>query len=205
MIRQDPVGTTRLATLVLAHGAGAPMDSPYMELLTEHLLRQGFSVLRFEFPYMATRRNDGRKRPPNPMPQLEKAFLQQLEGLSGPVLIGGKSMGGRVASHILEQSVAVGAVVFGYPFHPPGKPERLRIGHLHDISKPLLIVQGTRDPFGRQHEVAEYALADRVELVWLHDGEHDLRPTKASGRSQHALIEEAAAAAADFARRLLAP
>ncbi len=204
MILQHPAGATRLATLVMAHGAGAPMDSPYMEMLTEQLLTQGLSVLRFEFPYMVTRRGEGRKGPPNPMPQLEDAFLRQLESVSGPLLVGGKSMGGRVASHILEQSSAMGAIAFGYPFHPPGKPERLRVAHLQDPGKPMLIVQGTRDPFGRPHEVVEYALADRVELAWLEDGEHDLRPTKASGRTQPALIAEAAMVAGGFARRLVA-
>ncbi|TVP93129.1 MAG: alpha/beta fold hydrolase [Pseudomonadaceae bacterium] len=204
MMLQHPAGASRLATLVLAHGAGAPMDSPYMELLTEHLLAEGLSVLRFEFPYMVARRADGRKRPPNPMAQLEQAFLQQLDGLEGPLLVAGKSMGGRVATHILQQSAAVGAVAFGYPFHPPGKPDRLRIAHLQAIAKPLLVVQGTRDPFGREHEVAEYALASSVELCWLSDGEHDLRPTKSSGRTQVELISAAAGATGDFARRLVA-
>ncbi|SDU11117.1 alpha/beta fold hydrolase [Halopseudomonas salegens] len=200
---QHPAGSTRLATLVLAHGAGAPMDSPYMELLAAHLLSEGLSVLRFEFPYMAERRNGGRKRPPNPMPRLEEAFRQQLDGVAGPALLGGKSMGGRVASHILEHSDALGAIAFGYPFHPPGKPERLRTEHLQQQGKPILIVQGTRDPFGREHEVAGYGLADSVEVRWLHDGEHDLRPTKASGRSQEDLIAAAAVEAGLFARRLL--
>ena len=187
-----------LATLLLAHGAGAPMDSPFMNELAAALSARQVRVVRFEFPYMAARREDGRKRPPNPMPVLEKSMRELRAGLQGRVFLGGKSMGGRVASQLAAELGASGFVCFGYPFHPPGKPERTRIEHLQQISCPGLIVQGTRDPFGKPDEVATYPLDPALQLHWLESGEHDFRPLKSSGLTQQALIEEAAAVAAGF-------
>lgn len=204
MILQHPVDKPAMATLVLAHGAGAGMQSAYMQTLAGQLVEQGFSVLRFEFPYMIRRHQSGRKTLPDPMPRLQQAFTQVLQEVSGPVLIGGKSMGGRVASMLLDDSTALGALAFGYPFHPPAKPDKLRIAHLQALDKPLLVVQGCRDPFGRPPEVSAYPLGPAVQLHWIEAGDHDLCPTKSSGRTQLQLIAEAAQAAGDFARRLLA-
>lgn len=189
------------ATLLLAHGAGAPMDSEFMQMLAQALCRHGIRVLRFEFPYMAARRIDGRKRPPNPMPALLTHFRELLVRQPGPVFIGGKSMGGRVASLLAEEPGVSGTLCFGYPFHPPGKPDKLRTAHLLELTRPVLIVQGNRDPFGKAVDVAGYRLSEQVQLHWLESGDHDFRPLKASGRTQSQLIEQAAQAAAGFCRR----
>lgn len=193
-----------VATLLLAHGAGAPMDSPFMEQLAAALSARGVKVVRFEFPYMAARREDGRKRPPNPMPVLEQCMRELAAEMSGPSFLGGKSMGARVASQLAAEVGAAGFICFGYPFHPPGKPERTRIEHLQQIACPGLIVQGTRDPFGKPEEVAGYPLDPALQLHWLESGEHDFRPLKASGRTQQMLIEEAADVAAEFMAQALA-
>lgn len=186
------------ATLLLAHGAGAPMDSEFMDRLSISLSAQGMRVLRFEFPYMAARRQGAGRRPPNPMPVLLDSFRQHHAGLAGPLFIGGKSMGGRVASLLAAELQPAGVICFGYPFHPPGKPERPRTGHLAALEVPMLVVQGTRDPFGKPQEVAGYALAESVELCWLQTGDHDFKPLKSSGLCQQQLIEQAAVAARSF-------
>ncbi|WP_236638312.1 alpha/beta hydrolase family protein [Mangrovicoccus ximenensis] len=124
----------------------------------------------------------------------------------GPLVIGGKSMGGRVASLVAEEFCragrAAGLLCLGYPFHPSGKPERLRTAHLAALSVPALICQGTRDPFGTREEVAGYALSPQVSLHWLEDGDHDLKPRKRiTGRSQADHLQDAAAAVAAWAAK----
>jgi predicted alpha/beta-hydrolase family hydrolase len=171
-------------TIALAHGAGAPMDSASMNAASKALATVGFRVARFEFGYMESRRTEaGRKPPPRAetlMPEY-RAAVGQL-GTKGRLIIGGKSMGGRVASMIADELYArreiAGLLCLGYPFHPPAKPEQLRTKHLAALQTPTLIVQGTRDEFGRREEVASYALSDRIELLWLEDGDHDLKPRK---------------------------
>jgi len=195
----DPLG----ATLLLGHGAGAPMDSTFMELLADQLARRGVRVLRFEFPYMAARRSDGRKRPPNPMPVLQAHLRELCSELPSPFFVGGKSMGGRVASMLAGEVGARGFICFGYPFHPPGKPEKTRTAHLQTLACPGLIVQGSRDPFGKPAEVADYVLDTHLQLHWLDSGEHDFKPLKSSGRTQQMLIDEAAEMAAGFCRQHL--
>ena len=169
-------------TLALAHGAGAPMDSPFMNAFAEGLGSRGLRVARFEFPYMAARRGDGRKRPPDGQAQLLESWRLAVEALRPARLaVGGKSMGGRMASLIADEAGAAGLVCLGYPFHPPGKPERLRTAHLEAIETPTLIVQGSRDPFGTRSEVEGYALSHALRFHWAEDGNHDLVPRKASG------------------------
>ncbi|THK39265.1 alpha/beta hydrolase [Ensifer sp. MPMI2T] len=171
-------------TILLAHGAGAPMDSTSMTATAKALADAGFRVARFEFGYMAARRtSEGRKPPPRAetlKPEYEAAIAAL--GASGPLVIGGKSMGGRVASMIaddlhLDGKIA-GLLCLGYPFHPPAKPEQLRTKHLADLKTPTLICQGTRDEFGTREDVAGYALSDTIEILWLDDGDHDLKPRK---------------------------
>ena len=103
-------------------------------------------------------------------------------GASGPLIIGGKSMGGRVASMVADDLLSRGAITgllcLGYPFHPPGKPENLRTQHLEELKTPTLICQGTRDEFGTREEVAGYALSGSIRILWLEDGDHDLKPRK---------------------------
>jgi predicted alpha/beta-hydrolase family hydrolase len=170
-------------TVLLAHGAGAPMDSASMTASAQALAAQGLRVARFEFDYMAARRSGGRKPPPR-AEKVMSEFLGAIDALKakGPLIIGGKSMGGRVASMISDDLYTKGRVAgllcLGYPFHPVGKPEQLRTQHLAQMKTPALIVQGTRDPFGTREEVAAYTLSKRIEILWLEDGDHDLKPRK---------------------------
>ena len=171
-------------TILLAHGAGAPMDSGSLTAAAKALAEAEFRVARFEFGYMAGRRQGVRKPPPKAetvMPEYVAA-IDDLGPTSGPLLIGGKSMGGRVASMIADSEFAArriaGLVCLGYPFHPPGRPEQLRTKHLIGMKTPTLIVQGTRDEFGTRYEVGDYGLSDEIEVFWLEDGDHDLKPRK---------------------------
>jgi predicted alpha/beta-hydrolase family hydrolase len=171
-------------TLLLAHGSGAPMDSPAMNASAEALAAEGLRVARFEFPYMAARRGDGSRRPPPRAETLIPDFARAVEalGAKGPLVIGGKSMGGRVASMAADALYAEGRIAgllcLGYPFHPPEKPDQLRTGHLMTLVTPALICQGTRDPFGTKQEVPGYGLPERIRFLWLEDGDHDLKPRK---------------------------
>ena len=187
-----------LATLVLAHGAGTPMDHPFLEAVAQGLAAAGVHVVRFEFPYMAERRASGRRRPPNPMPTLESCLREVLAQVPGPVVLGGKSMGGRVAVRLAGEPRVRGVLVLGYPFHPPGRPERLRLEPLADPPVPVFILQGDRDPFGTRDQVAAYALGPRVSLGWLPDGEHSFKPRKRSGHTEAGNLASAVAQAAAF-------
>lgn len=191
-------------TLALAHGAGAPMDSPFMEAIALRLAAKGHRVVRFEFDYMAERRTTGRKRPPDRQPALLERWRTVIEQLGGPqaVAIGGKSMGGRMASLIAAETAVRGCLCLGYPFHPPGKPERLRTDHLPDLRCPTLIIQGTRDPFGTRDEVAAMGLPETLALEWIEDGNHDLAPRKASGWSVEQAWDRTAETADRFLRTL---
>jgi predicted alpha/beta-hydrolase family hydrolase len=100
------------------------------------------------------------------------------------LVIGGKSMGGRIASLVADEAGAAGLVCLGYPFHPVGQPERLRVEHLEAIRTPTLIVQGERDPFGSQEEVAGYRLSSAIRIAWVVDGDHSFKPRKKSGRTE---------------------
>jgi predicted alpha/beta-hydrolase family hydrolase len=93
-------------------------------------------------------------------------------------------MGGRIASQVADEARVAGLVCLGYPFHPVGQPDRLRVEHLRALKTPALIVQGTRDPFGSRDEVTRYPLSPAVRVLWLEDGDHDFKPRKASGRTQ---------------------
>ena len=186
-------------TLVLAHGAGAPMDHPWMERMAALLTEEGVRTVRFEFPYMAERRVSGKRPGPNSSRVLEATWREVIDDLGAAgLVIGGKSMGGRIASMVAEEAGVAGVVCLGYPFHPPGKPERLRTAHLEAITTPILILQGERDTFGRREEVAGYALSESVRIHWLTDGDHGLKPRKASGRTEAENLAEAAREAARF-------
>lgn len=200
-----------VATLLLAHGAGAPMDSPAMTAATMALAGVGFRVARFEFAYMAGRRTEAGRKPPPRADKLIPEYLAAVEALgpvSGPLIIGGKSMGGRVASMVADDLHATGRVAgllcLGYPFHPPGKPEQLRTAHLEGLRTPALICQGTRDPFGTRDEVTTYPLSSGIELFWLEDGDHDLKPRKSiSGLSAADHLTSMAKKARSWAETLL--
>ncbi|MDO6747353.1 alpha/beta family hydrolase [Gilvimarinus sp. 1_MG-2023] len=190
------------AVLVLAHGAGAPMDSDFMQQVAEGFCRAGITVYRFEFPYMRERRLHGTKRPPNRQPELISAWQQALIEVTAaetlPVFIGGKSMGGRMAC-ILAGVEAVSAVVcFGYPFHPPGKPDKTRLTPLQQSRCPVFIAQGSRDKLGSAEDIADYQLGNQVTLHWLEDGDHDLKPRVRSGFTHDQHIQGALRAATGF-------
>lgn len=180
-ILDGPAGAP--ATVLLAHGAGAPMDAPAMTAIATALARAGLRVARVEFAYMAARRSGTRKPPPRAETLLPE-YRAAIEALAtpGPLVIGGKSMGGRVASMLADELFAArriaGLLCLGYPFHPPGRPDRLRTAHLEAMATPALICQGTRDPFGTREEVVGYALSPSIDILWLEDGDHDLKPRK---------------------------
>lgn len=187
------------ATLILAHGAGAGMDTPFMEFFAQGLAEGGLRVVRFEFPYMAERRQGRPKRPPDRHEVLRQTWLEVVRQFPRQrLVIGGKSMGGRIASMIADEVQAAGLVCLGYPFHPTGKPAETRIEHLRTINTPTLILQGTRDPFGSREEVAGYLLAGSIRLHWLEDGDHSFKPRKASGRTEAANWQEAVEAIIAF-------
>jgi hypothetical protein len=186
--------------VVLAHGAGAPMDSPPLEALARGLAAEGLSVARFEFPYMRARRTEGR-RPGPVLLDTWRAAVAELGG-AGPLVLGGKSMGGRMASRIADEVGARGLVCLGYPFHPPGKPEQTRTAHLEHLRTPTLVVQGTRDPFGTPEDIAGYRLSPAIRIVWLADGDHSFKPRASSGRTEKQNLQEAIAAVAGFVRSL---
>lgn len=203
------------ATVLLAHGAGAPMDSAAMSALAGALAGAGLQVLRFEFGYMAGRR-EGRRRPPPKAETLVQECRDAVDAArailhpGSHLVIGGKSMGGRVASMAADELHSKGRIggllCLGYPFHPPCKPQQLRTAHLRGLRTPTLICQGTRDEFGTREEVASYDLADTIEFLWLEDGDHDLKPRKAiSGFSVADHLRTLAQAVTAWTARILPP
>ena len=160
-------------TFVLAHGAGAPAQSPFMAQVARGLADRGYRVVRFNFPYM-----EARKKAPDRPPALLDFWRKVIAELGDPkhLIIGGKSMGGRIASLIADEAVVRGLVCLGYPFHPPGRPQQLRTEHLRDLRTPALIVQGTRDQFGTREDVAGYELSSSIRFHWIERGDHSFKP-----------------------------
>lgn len=194
---------------VFAHGAGADMNSDFMAQVAATLAEKGVRVVRFNFPYMIKRAEDGKRRPPDRGPKLLMAFEEVIRQLNCPLVIGGKSMGGRMSSLLLAENALrnssdrlpiLGSACFGFPFHAPKKAPKDRLDHLKNLAEPLLVVQGTRDAMGTQADVAGYFAEERInssiQVNWLEDGDHDLKPRKVSGftHQQHiyAAIEQVA-------------
>ena len=188
LISSGPVHAA--GSLLLAHGAGVDSQSPFMQAMADGLAKLNWRVHRFDFPYMARRRLTGQKTLPDRPDVLLKAFRDAVDQLDQgrPLVIGGKSMGGRIASLLLDElhdsSTVAAGVCLGYPFHPLGKPAQLRTHHLIDLSAPCLIVQGERDAMGRQDEVEVYSMSSAVTLQWIPDGDHSFSPRKRSGRTE---------------------
>jgi uncharacterized protein len=207
--------------LVFAHGAGAGQFHPFMTGYAEGLANRGVTVVTFNFPYMERRR-----KTPDRAPILEDAFRRAVLGAveqrhvrANKLFIGGKSMGGRIATHVAAQAIAPegaagqvgrwpeaplpnGVIAFGYPLAPPrSKRTGDRVTHLKQLKVPTLIVQGTRDPFGGPDEIME-AIADAspkppVEILTIEGADHSFAVLKSSGREQavvHAEIQDAVAA-----------
>jgi predicted alpha/beta-hydrolase family hydrolase len=202
LLVDGPEGARR--TLVLAHGAGQGMDSAFMQTMAGLIAQGGVQVVRFEFPYMAERRRTGVKRPPDREAALLDAWLQVLQRMEAAgtprsaIAIGGKSLGGRMASLLVDEQHLAALVCLGYPFHPPGRPDRRRTAHLEGLRTPTLICQGARDPFGRPAEVEGYRLSPAVRIQWIDDGDHSFRPRKASGLSEEQNLSTAARAVLTF-------
>lgn len=211
-----PGELTRAATpaagvlVVFAHGAGAGQHSPFMRRMADLLAARGLDVLTFDFPYMAA----GRKLPDRP-PTLEAAFhdavaagVAALGGEARSVVVAGKSMGGRMATHLAAQADTwrapaplAAAVAFGYPLRPPGPRGGDRVSHLARLRVPTLIVQGTRDTFGSPDDVRAATVdAPRVAVYPVATGDHSLKVTAASGQRQDAVDAAIADAVAAFAR-----
>lgn len=191
-------------TVVLAHGAGAPMDTPFMATMAAGLADAGLRVVRFEFPYMALRRTTGKRRAPDRPAILHQTWHQVIDALGDPqrLVIGGKSMGGRIASEVADAAAVGGVVCLGYPFHPPGRPEKLRTAHLQHLTRPMLILQGERDTFGGPDEVSGYDLSSAIHVEWLPDGDHSFKPRKSSGHTLGQNMERAIEAVVQFAHRI---
>lgn len=192
-------------TVVLAHGAGAPMNTAWMNTVARGIAGDDFRVARFEFPYMRARRETGRRSgAPDREPVLRDAWKEVVGRLGGGgrLVIGGKSMGGRIASMVADEVGARGLVCLGYPFHPPGRPDKLRTKHLETLETPALVVQGTRDAFGTVEDVSGYDLSPRIRVHWIEDGDHSFKPRASSGRTDAENIAEAIAAVREFVATL---
>lgn len=190
--------------LILAHGAGAPMSSPFMNYFSEGVASAGIRVVRFEFPYMVRSREDGKRRPPDRAALLIDAWHNTIKEIMQTgvtydnLFIGGKSLGGRIASMIADDAGISGLVCLGYPFHPPGRHDRTRVDHLAHLTTPALFVQGERDALGSFSDVAEYELAQGINVRWLEDGDHSFKPRKASGRTERQNWNEGVEAIVEF-------
>ncbi|MBE4393771.1 alpha/beta family hydrolase [Vibrio parahaemolyticus] len=170
---------------VFAHGAGAGMEHDFMTAVAKGLVEQGIRVVRFNFPYMVKRAEDGKKRPPDRAPKLLEAYEEVITHFtSQPIVIGGKSMGGRMSSLLADNELVAGIACLGFPFHPPGKPEKYKGEHLASIEKPTLILQGERDTFGKREEFDSFALSEQVKVSFLPDGDHSFKPRKSSGYTE---------------------
>ena len=189
-----------IATFVFAHGAGAGQNSEFMQLVAEGLAKHNINVVRFNFAYMQLAEDLGKRRPPDRVDKLLLHFKTVLSESDDrlPIFIGGKSLGGRMASMLLKESTALGCICMGYPFHPPGKPEKLRTEHLLAINKPVLILQGDRDTFGTREEIGTYHLSAQVQINYLTDGDHSFKPRIASGYSLDGHINLAITQTAEF-------
>jgi predicted alpha/beta-hydrolase family hydrolase len=185
---------------VFAHGAGGAMDSPFMSTVARELGERGIRVVRFEFPYMASRRTGGKRGAPDREPVLLNTWREVAAQLGGGprLFIGGKSMGGRMATLVADELQVRGAVIFGYPFHPPGQPHKLRTAHLERLTTPMLVLQGERDPFGTRGDVAGYQLSAQIRIEWIPDGDHSLKPRAKSGTTERQNLLHAIDAAAKF-------
>ncbi|WP_282114023.1 alpha/beta family hydrolase [Pseudoalteromonas arctica] len=194
-----------IAQFIFAHGAGAGSDSDFMQHMAKLISEQGVDVGLFDFEYMQIAKQTNKRRPPERAPKLLTYYEQVLDQAQPdlPLFIGGKSMGGRMASMLAcstEQRLS-GVIAFGYPFHPPGKPEKLRTDHFADIVCPFLVLQGERDTFGTREELLTMEMPKQPLLTWLTDGDHSLKPRKKSGVTELQNRETAALSAVEFIKQ----
>lgn len=177
------------ATLVLAHGAGAPQSHPWMVAMARTIASHGLDVVTFDFLYTHAKR-----RLPDRPEVLEAtwravfAAVRDRKGTSRPLIVGGKSMGGRIATQVAAQGGfpdLAGIVLLGYPLHPPGQPKKLRTAHLPKVTVPMLFIQGSRDSFGSPAELAPFvdSLPAGGRIFAIEGGDHSLNPPKRTGES----------------------
>ena len=190
-------------TIALAHGAGAPMDTPFMTFFAEGLAAHGYRVARLEFPYMAARRIDGKRKPPDRQPVLLDTWRAVISEIGADnLVVGGKSMGGRMASRIADEMKVKGLLCLGYSFYGAGREDKPRTEHLLTLKTPALICQGTRDPMGDRETVSALKLSKKIRVHWAEDGDHDLKPRKASGHTHDQNLTAALDVAVKFLTRL---
>jgi predicted alpha/beta-hydrolase family hydrolase len=192
------------AAIVLGHGAGAPQTHPWMVAVARALSARGLDVVTFNFLY-----TEARRRAPDRNDVLEATWRGAVDAARarddvahGRLFIGGKSMGGRIATQVAASGEVdvCGLLLLGYPLHPPGKPKQLRTAHLPRVRAPMLFVQGSRDPFGSPEELAPVVagLAPGTRLYIVEGGDHSLAPLKSSGETLDIVIARVADEAARF-------
>jgi predicted alpha/beta-hydrolase family hydrolase len=188
--------------VLLAHGAGADMNASTLTTVADALAAAKIPSLRFNFPYKAAGR-----RAPDRAPVLEAALRDAVAELASRaqlpperVVLGGRSMGGRIGSMVAADDGALGLVLLGYPLHPPGRPTQLRIEHFPRLRMPALFVSGTRDAFGSPEELQRETkkMKGRVVFHWVESGDHGFKPLKASGLTVDAVLADVAATVVDF-------
>lgn len=191
-----------VAALILAHGAGAGQQSAWMVKAAQAMAAQGITCATFDFPYISA----GRKVPDR-APVLEAHWREMVAAAKTefgrlPIFIGGKSMGGRIASHIAAQGVdgVRGLIFFGYPLHPPGRPDQRRDGHLPQIAQPMLFIQGSNDTFGNESELS--ALVPTLQRATLHvvpSGDHSFK-VKGGAKAQQPAFDDVISTAVAWIR-----
>lgn len=192
--------------MLFAHGAGADMNSDFMQEVSIRLRERGVILKRFNFPYMVKRSQDGKRRPPDRFPALQQSMIEHCQTMDAqqlPMFVAGKSMGGRVAVTVADQVNAKAAIVFGYPFHPIGKPEKLRLEPFFESQSPVMVLQGTRDTMGDKSLVENLSLPERLQIRWFEDGDHSLKPRKRSGYDYADYLDTAAELCVCFMRAQL--
>ncbi|MEH6547305.1 MAG: alpha/beta family hydrolase, partial [Sneathiella sp.] len=197
-------GNVNDGRIILAHSAGAPMDSLFMNFYAGFLKTRGFRVYRFEFPYMQRRREEGGRRPPDRQPVLLDYWRTVIADLGDPesLIIGGKSMGGRMASMVADELRVRGLVCLGYPFYAAKKEEKPRTEHLLNLKTPTLVLQGSRDVMGSREIVSKYQLSPNILVRWLEDGDHNFKPRIKSGRTEEENWSEGAESIVEFSHSL---
>ena len=188
--------------LIFAHGAGAPMDSIFMNTIVENIIKSDILIIRFEFPYMSKRRLGIRTFPDNIsfLSEYYKDMYYQIKIMfpNKNIWLGGKSMGGRISAIISKEISVKGVIVFGYPFHPLNNVNKLRLKCLQSKGPPILIMQGTRDKFGNINEVNTYYISDKNLIFWIEDGDHSFNTLKKSKNNSSVSIKNACLRASSF-------
>lgn len=185
--------------VVLTHGSGESSASTFLSYFADGLVAHKRRVVRFDFPYMAERSTTGRRRPPDPEEVLMETWRTVVKELPYErIVIGGKALGGRIATMVADELGVAGVLCLGYPFHPSGRPEKLQIDHLRELQTPTRIIQGELDQFGSREEVAEYPLSEAINIHWVPEGDHSYNLPRGSDRAHEQNLKNALRAAETF-------